>query len=150
MLNFKKAFISLSFNNFSINFCFSFRLICQFKLSWINFWNLNSGNFELIDLEEIFVKKLFKFLSQEIQEKTKMRSWIIINEIRCYFYLTAFARIISATCPISSDIPPPVCAFLFTDNECIGRFSTVTEDSQEMELDQLVITNSLSFFLHEI
>ncbi|VDK81319.1 unnamed protein product [Litomosoides sigmodontis] len=66
-----------------------------------------------------------------------MGSWRVSNGIRCYFYLAAIARMVLATCPISSNIPPPVCALLFTDNECLGRFSAVTEDSQEMELDQL-------------
>ncbi|CAG9530123.1 unnamed protein product [Cercopithifilaria johnstoni] len=46
-------------------------------------------------------------------------------------------RILLAACPISRDIPPPICAFLFTHNECSNAFFAVTEDSEEMELNQL-------------
>ncbi|VDM93570.1 unnamed protein product [Onchocerca ochengi] len=67
----------------------------------------------------------------------KLENWTIAFKILHYFYLITIIRRILAVCPISDDIPPPICAFLFTNNECSNAFSTVQEDSEEMELDQL-------------
>ncbi|KAM3718897.1 Leucine-rich repeat serine/threonine-protein kinase [Dirofilaria immitis] len=68
--------------------------------------------------------------------KMKLGSWRIAFKIFYCSYLIAIVREILAVCPISRDIPPPICAFLFTDNECSSMFCTVNEDSEEMELDR--------------
>lgn len=74
-----------------------------------------------------------------------MESWANNKILHC-FYLIVFAKVILAACPISRDIPPPICAFLFTDNECSNTFCAVTEDSQAMELNPMVVINYFSFF----
>ncbi|VIO95073.1 Uncharacterized protein BM_BM13608 [Brugia malayi] len=67
-----------------------------------------------------------------------MKSWAkIAGRVFFSLYLIAFIRRIFGVCPNSRDIPPPICAFLFTNNECLDAFCVVNENSQQMELNQL-------------
>ncbi|VDM28732.1 unnamed protein product [Toxocara canis] len=42
-----------------------------------------------------------------------------------------------ALCPLSVDIPPPICAFLFDNKECMGSFHAVNEDTEEWNIDEI-------------
>uniref|UniRef100_A0A915PK75 C2 domain-containing protein n=1 Tax=Setaria digitata TaxID=48799 RepID=A0A915PK75_9BILA len=67
-----------------------------------------------------------------------MRNWTVLINVATFYYipLISFEQIF-AVCPNFEDIPPPICAFLFTDDECSNAFCTVREDSLETELDPL-------------
>ncbi|VDK59445.1 unnamed protein product [Anisakis simplex] len=66
-----------------------------------------------------------------------------MKEIRSQnlFSLIAFASLIPFSiltlCPVSDNIPPPICAFLFDTTDCSGSFHPVREDSEEWNIDEI-------------
>uniref|UniRef100_A0A0M3HUP2 Hemagglutinin/amebocyte aggregation factor-like n=1 Tax=Ascaris lumbricoides TaxID=6252 RepID=A0A0M3HUP2_ASCLU len=63
---------------------------------------------------------------------------ILINE-RIYWLATFNWILIGvfAICPLSKQIPPPICAFLFDNYECSGSFYMVKENIEEWNIDEI-------------
>ncbi|MFH4974513.1 hypothetical protein AB6A40_001222 [Gnathostoma spinigerum] len=45
--------------------------------------------------------------------------------------------LVTAICPLSEDIPRPICAFLFAEDECSGDFHAIREDEEQWDIGEV-------------